>query len=46
MQKQPYRRPELRTHGDIKAVTLANESGVVLDMDFSAGTPINEVTLS
>ena len=46
MKKLTYQVPMLRAHGTVEAVTKANTGGSTLDVGFSTGTPLSDLTTS
>ncbi|MFD2239257.1 hypothetical protein [Aureimonas populi] len=46
MSKLAYSAPTLRKHGSMTALTQQNQSGTFLDVGFTAGTPLDQLTLS
>jgi hypothetical protein len=46
MKKKTYAQPQLTVHGNVAALTQATRTGLNLDGDFVAGTPLSEVTVS
>lgn len=44
--KKEYLAPEVKSLGDVRALTQRNVSGTKTDKAFPAGTPINQLTFS
>jgi hypothetical protein len=42
--KKTYEAPRIQDHGDLTELTALTTTGTVLDADFSAGTPLEDVT--
>lgn len=45
-EKKIYSTPELIVYGDLTDITQAGQSGGWLDADFTAGTPIGDITIT
>jgi hypothetical protein len=44
--KEPYKKPKLVVHGDVKAITQGGANGEFLDADFPRFTPKGDLTFS
>lgn len=45
-EKKPYEAPEMTVHGSLEDLTLGNKNRPRLDANFSAGTPVVDITSS